>query len=87
MLEEKIELAVKQACEMYGADYEYKFDRLFPPLINNEKTIMSLKSSAEKYLASENVIYGGDLTMAGEDFSYLQEEVEESALFLSLIHI
>ncbi len=81
MLEEKIELAVKQACEMYGADYEYKFDRLFPPLINNEKTIMSLKSSAEKYLASENVIYGGDLTMAGEDFSYLTEEVEESALF------
>lgn len=80
MLEREIENAVKSVCDRYGASYEYKFDRLFPPLINDESTILRLKNSAEKYL-SGNIIYGGDPTTAGEDFAYLPLKVEKSALF------
>ncbi len=81
MLEEKIELAVRQVCAMYGADYEYNFDRLFPPLINDTETINALKTSAQNYLEPENIITATEPTMAGEDFSYLTRAVKSSALF------
>lgn len=79
-LESEIENTVKSICKMYGAEYEYKFDRLFPPLINDEETILRLKESAEKYL-NGNIVYGGNPTTAGEDFAYLPLKVKRSALF------
>lgn len=79
-LDTEIENTVKSICELYGAEYEYKFDRLFPPLINDEDTILRLKTSAEKYLDG-NIIYGGNPTTAGEDFAYLPLNVKRSALF------
>ncbi len=79
-LDREIENTVKSVCELYGAEYEYKFDRLFPPLINDEDTILHLKSSAEKYLAG-SIVYGGNPTTAGEDFAYLPLNVKNSALF------
>lgn len=79
-LDREIENVVKPICKLYGAEYEYKFDRLFPPLINDEETILRLKSSAEKYLDG-NIILGGNPTTAGEDFAYLPLSVERSALF------
>lgn len=81
LLEKKIGLTVKQICELYGAEFEYKFDRLFPPLINDKNTIERLKNSAEKYLKPEDIFFGGEPTMGGEDFSYLTRAVNDSALF------
>lgn len=81
LLEERIGLIVKQICELYGAGFEYKFDRLFPPLINDKNAIASLIKSAEKYLEPDDIFSGGEPTMGGEDFSYLTRAVKESALF------
>lgn len=80
ILESEIEKATKHICERYGAEYKYTFDRLFPPLINDEETILKLKASAQKYLSGE-IIYGGNPTTAGEDFAYLPINVKHSALF------
>lgn len=80
MLDSEIESTVKSVCKRYGASYKYKFDRLFPPLINDEETILRLKDSAEKYL-NGNIIVGGDPTTAGEDFAYLPMHIKNSALF------
>lgn len=80
MLESGIDSVVRSVCARCGAEYSYRFDRLFPPLINDEETIRRLKASAEKYLGG-NIIFGGDPTTAGEDFAYLTESVDRSALF------
>lgn len=81
LMEESIGRITAQVCAAYGAEFEYKFDRLFPPLINDEETIKRLKDSAANYLSSSNIFTGGMPTMAGEDFSYLTSAVKSSALF------
>lgn len=81
LLEEKIEVVVKNICNLHGAGYEYKFNRLFPSLINDKETIDKLTDSAKKFLEPENVLIGGNPTAAGEDFAYLPLDVASSALF------
>ena len=79
-IERSIEDVVKGVCSIYGAEYEYEFIRLYPPLINDESIAKMICASASKYLPPENVIYGGEATMAGEDFAYFAEKAP-SALF------
>ena len=50
-------------------------------MINDKNTIERLKNSAEKYLKPEDIFFGGEPTMGGEDFSYLTRAVNDSALF------
>ncbi len=80
MLSERIQSIVKNVCASYGADYEYKFIKLFPPLINDEKISKMIYDTAVACLGEENCIWGGRATMAGEDFAYFSQNVP-SALF------
>ena len=79
-LEKKIETVVQTVCASFGAEYEYEFQKLFPPLINNECISELIAESAVRCLGEENCIKGGMPTMAGEDFAYFSQEVP-SALF------
>lgn len=79
-LEKKIETIVQTVCASFGAEYEYEFQKLFPPLINNECISELIAESAVRCLGEENCIKGGLPTMAGEDFAYFSQEVP-SALF------
>lgn len=80
ILERRIGEIVKSICESYGAEFEYKFDRLFPPLINNADISEMIYQSGLRCLGAENCVKGGSVTMAGEDFSYFCERVP-AALF------
>ena len=80
MLEEKIEAVVKTVCDVHGAEYKYYFDKLFPPLENNEMVSDLIAKSASRCIGEDNCIVGGLPTMAGEDFSYFSQAVP-SALF------
>lgn len=78
-LKSEIGNTVKEICNLYGAEFEYNFIYLYPPLINDSKTCKIISESAEKYA---NVIYGGEATMAGEDFAYFAEKVPSSLVKL-----
>ncbi len=80
MLSERICTIVKNTCASYGAEYEYQFIKLFPPLINDNAIAQKIYESAVRCLGEENCICGGRATMAGEDFAYFSQETP-SALF------
>lgn len=67
-------------CNTFGAECDYEFIELFPPLINDEQLSNKLYSSACNVLGDKNCILGGSATMAGEDFSYFTQKVP-SVLF------
>lgn len=79
-LSERIHTITKNICAAYGAEYEYEFIRLFPPLINDAAVAAALFESAKRCLGTENCIWGGRPTMAGEDFAYFSQKVP-SAIF------
>ena len=80
LLEERIESVVKNVCECFGAEYEYEFIKLFPPLINNSQISRYILNSGKRCLGEKNCIWGGLPTMAGEDFAYFAQNTP-SALF------
>ncbi len=79
-LSSKIGQLTKHVCAAYGADFEYEFVKLYPPLINDPKIAAMLFDSATHCLGKENCIFGGRPTMAGEDFAYFAKAVP-SAIF------
>lgn len=79
-LEQKIEEIVKNITFKYNADYEYKFTRLYPSLINNDEISKLIFESGVRCLGEDNCIMGGLPTLAGEDFAYFSQNVP-SALF------
>lgn len=79
-LEKEIADIVSAVCKRYGAEYDFQFRKMFPPLINDNATAKRLHASAKRYLSPDNAIWGGASTMAGEDFAYFAQAVP-SALF------
>ncbi len=79
-LEESIGHIVRDVCAEFGAEYDYRFEKLFPPLINHLQIAKLLKNSAIRILGEDGCVWGGKPTMAGEDFSYFSQKVP-SALF------
>ena len=71
----KMEDVIKKACEAQGAGYNFQYNFRYPPLVNDEKMANFLAIAAEKVLGEENVLRGGEPSMAGEDFAYFAKNV------------
>lgn len=67
-------------CKTFGAECEYEYIELFPPLINDEKLAEDVYDSACRSLGKDKCVWGGAPTMAGEDFSYFSQN-RPSVLF------
>ncbi len=80
LLRVRIEEITKSICAATGANYRYEFIKLYPPLINHEQVAQDIYAAAEECLGKKSCIYGGEATMAGEDFAYFAKEVP-AALF------
>lgn len=74
-LEKEIERVTAGICSASGATYEYRFIKLFPPLVNDESIAQQLHRSAVRVVGNENALWGGNATMAGEDFSYFTQMI------------
>ena len=79
-LKKRIGEIANSVCNAYGAQCEYEFIELYPPLINDEVVAKQIYLSALEALGEDKCIWGGKATMAGEDFAYFTQEVP-SALF------
>lgn len=67
-------------CKTFGAECEYEYTELFPPLINDEKLAEDVYDSACRSIGKDKCVWGGAPTMAGEDFSYFSQN-RPSVLF------
>lgn len=73
-LEHRVEEVVKSVTSAFGATYEYDFDKLYPPTINDEKMTELVKKAAEKVVGIEN-INETEMNMGAEDMSYFLQKV------------
>lgn len=67
------EIAGKVAAEM-GGSCEFRIEKGYPFLINDEETTSRTRKAAEEYLGKENV-EDLDLRMAAEDFAWYSQQV------------
>ena len=79
-LKKRIYEVTKGICDACGADFSYEFFFLYPPLENDAHLASLLLESGCSVLGKENCIWGGQPTMAGEDFAYFAEQ-RPSVLF------
>lgn len=70
-----IEERVREACDEYLCDYDYKYIPLYPALINDDTVTEDFCNSAVKIAGEENVIPTHQVSMAGDDFSYFAAAV------------
>ncbi len=74
-LPKQMEEIISRACAEADATYRFQYNFRYPPLVNDEKMAEALAIAAEKVLGVENVIRGGEPSMAGEDFAYFAKRV------------
>ncbi len=67
--EARIEKVVRGVCESMGAGFELKFDRGYPPTINDESMLEVVRRCAEKVVGKKRVVEPQP-TMGGEDMAY-----------------
>lgn len=70
-----IETMVKGITEANDADFEFKYLKKYPPVINNDKMVSLVEKAGKEILGNENVVRLENPTMGGEDFSYFQQKV------------
>lgn len=80
-IEEQIKRVIKSTCESFGADYDIKYTRLYPPTINNEEMSMLVAEVAQGIVGIDNIIKN-EMTMGAEDMSYFLEKVPGCYFFL-----
>lgn len=67
-------IAITSAKEL-GATAEFRFNMLFPPVVNSAKMNAIVLDSAKKLNSIKNIVTLTEPSMAGDDFSYFCERV------------
>ncbi|MGB3510742.1 MAG: M20 family metallopeptidase [Microcoleaceae cyanobacterium] len=78
----RIEQVIAGVCESHGASYEFNYNPLYPPLINDQKIANLVKSVAELLVETPAGVVPECQTMGGEDMSFFLQEVPGCYFFL-----
>ncbi|NEN87641.1 MAG: amidohydrolase [Okeania sp. SIO3H1] len=78
----RIEQVIAGVCESHGASYEFNYNPLYPPLINDRKMADLVKSVAELLVETPAGVVPECQTMGGEDMSFFLQEVPGCYFFL-----
>ena len=78
----KMEQEISRLCKKAGASYAFQFNFRYPPLVNNEAMAEKVAKHAACVLGADNVILGGEPSMAGEDFAYFADRVPSVFFYL-----
>lgn len=74
----KIDELAKKMCKKYNSNYEYQFNFLYPPVINDENMNNLVINSAKELSCFKDVIMQEEPSMTGDDFSYFANLVPSS---------
>ena len=81
-LSQRIEQIIAGVCQSHGASYEYNYNRLYPPVINDEKITSLVRSVAETVVETPAGVVPECQTMGGEDMSFFLQAVPGCYFFL-----
>lgn len=71
----QLENIIKHYTSAYGANYEWDYRFMFPPLFNDAQLTEQFEKYTVDILGKENVTDEGKPSMAGDDFSYFADRV------------
>jgi len=78
---EWMEKIIKNTCSAYGCEYEFNYDFLCSPTINNHEATATAMASVVKLVGEKNIVTQ-DKMMGSEDFSEYSENVPGTIMFL-----
>jgi amidohydrolase len=79
---QRIEQMIAGICQSYGANYDWEYSELYPPVINDTTIAELVRSVAEEVIETPVGIVPECQTMGGEDMSFFLEEVPGCYFFL-----
>lgn len=79
---QRIEQIVAGICQSHGASYEFDYQQLYPPVINDPKMADLVRSVAEHVFEPSIGVVPECQTMGGEDMSFFLQEVPGCYFFL-----
>jgi len=71
---------VSSVAKAMGAEYSFKYDKGYPPVVNNEEIVNLIVNASSKVIDKENLLLNKQASMLAEDFSYYLNEIS-GALF------
>ena len=82
LLEAAVGRVVRSTAEAFGASAELKFDRTYPPVVNDEPSTDLARRAAESVVGPDRVVHLDHPTMGGEDFSFMLNAVGGNYIML-----
>jgi amidohydrolase len=82
IIKRRMEEIIKSITEGAGGSYKFKFDEGYPAVLNDEACTEKLIDAARGMLGDKHVIDLEKPIMAGEDFSFYQQEFPGTFFFL-----
>ncbi|MGG0719809.1 M20 family metallopeptidase [Robertmurraya massiliosenegalensis] len=80
LIEKEIERVIKGTCITADCEYQYKFNRGYPAVVNHEAETEFLVEVAQG-ISSVNSLEESELQMGGEDFAYYLQHVKGTFFF------
>jgi len=84
LIEKRMKQVIEGVCESAGASYEFQYDPLYIPLVNNKEMTRFARSVVEAYLGEEAWLAELARNMVAEDFAYYLEQVPGAFMILGL---
>lgn len=82
LIPQRFEQIVAGVCQSHGADYELKYWRLYPPVINDPKIAELVRSVAVEVVETPAGVVPECQTMGGEDMSFFLQAIPGCYFFL-----
>src|SRR5699024_1247500 len=80
LMEQEMQRVIEGTCHLSGADFEFKYDRGYPVLINHKEETEFVMEVAET-VPEVQEIKETEPIMGGEDYSYYLQEVKGTYFF------
>lgn len=84
---QRIEQIVAGICQSHGASYQFDYQALYPPVINNRQITTLVRSVAETVIETPAGIVPNCQTMGGEDMSFFLQAVPGCYFFLGAANL
>ncbi|MCL1949069.1 MAG: amidohydrolase [Turicibacter sp.] len=84
LIPQLMEDVLKGNCLSTGADYQLKYQYVYPPVINHKSTNKVAAAAFAKIVGEENVLELPEPNMGAEDFAYLGQNVPASFMFVGI---
>lgn len=75
LIESRMRTIIEHVCEINGCEWEFTYDHVFVPVMNDEACVQTVVDVATKLYGAENVDANAPVGSGSEDFAWFQKSV------------